>query len=411
LRLFLLALAVADDVAALAVIAVVYVDDLDVVLLAAAVVGVLVMILLVRVGVWRGPPYLLLAVVVWLFTYQSGVHPMVAGVVIALFTRARLPERAEVEQADQHATAYRQSPSPELAVRARASITRSMSANERMQLLYRPWVVTVVVPLFALSNAGVRIDADRLADTLTSTMVVAVVVGLVGGKLLGVWSGAMLASRFGWGQLLPGVDQPRLLGGAALCGMGFTISLFIIDLALDDPELADQARLGVLLASVLALALGLTIFRMADRRRPLQVVSRPTRLDQEVAVDADHVKGPTDAPLTLVEYGDFECPFCGRATGAVDQVRAHFGDELRYVFPAPADVGAAPAGRGRRGSRRGRGEAGVVLADARRAVPDRPPPRGRRPDRRGTTTGIGHSPLRRRPRLLARAAADRRRRG
>jgi protein-disulfide isomerase len=120
-------------------------------------------------------------------------------------------------------------------------------------------------------------------------------------------------------------------GGAALSGIGFTISLFIIDLAIVDPAKQDQARVGVLAASVLALALGWATFQITDRLSP--PVSVGARLIREVDPDRDHLRGNPNAPLTLVEYGDFECPFCSRATGSIDEVRAYFGeDRLRYVW-------------------------------------------------------------------------------
>lgn len=133
------------------------------------------------------------------------------------------------------------------------------------------------------------------------------------------------------GSLPPGLTLSHVGGGAALAGIGFTISLFIVDLAIESPEAANDARIGVLLAAVLATALGWALFRLSDRLNPPQgsaglVLLRP------VDPNRDHIRGPVDAPLTLVEYGDFECPFCSKATGSIRDVREHFGDDLRYVF-------------------------------------------------------------------------------
>ena len=114
-----------------------------------------------------------------------------------------------------------------------------------------------------------------------------------------------------------------------LSGIGFTISLFIVDLAIDDPRSADLARVGVLAASVIAFALGWAFFRITDRLSPPAAVG--LKLVRAIEPERDHLRGPVDAPLTLVEYGDFECPFCSRATGSIDEVRAYFGDELCYV--------------------------------------------------------------------------------
>ena len=134
----------------------------------------------------------------------------------------------------------------------------------------------------------------------------------------------------GLGQLAPGLSLRRIAGGAALSGIGFTISLFIVELAIEDPARQDQARVGVLIASVLAFALGWAMFRITDWISPPEPIG--LKLLRPIDPERDHLRGNAAAPLTLVEYGDFECPFCSRATGAIDEVRAHFGDELCYVW-------------------------------------------------------------------------------
>jgi NhaA family Na+:H+ antiporter len=331
LRIFLLTLAVADDVGALTVIALFYTAGLALVPLALAAGGIVLILLLRFLRVWRGPGYFVVAVGIWLAMYASGVHPTIAGVVIALLTPVYPPRRSEVEDADRATRAYRQSPDPSLARAARLSIERSVSPNERLQRLYHPWTSYVIVPLFALANAGVTLDRESLAAAVRSPLTLGIVAGLVLGKPLGVLGGTLLAVRLGVGRLPAGLGWLQVVGGAALSGLGFTIALFIIDLALDDPVLAEQARIGVLTASVLAASLGWAVFRLVDRRGPAGPV-RPVVLEPPVAPGRDHVRGPTGAPLTLLEFGDFECPFCGRATGSVDEIRAHFGDRLRYVF-------------------------------------------------------------------------------
>jgi Na+:H+ antiporter, NhaA family len=332
LRLFLLTLAIADDVGALSVIALFYTDDLAVGPLALAVLGLALMLGLRYLRVWRGPAYLVLGVAVWIAMYASGVHPTLAGVVIALFTPAYPARVAEVEDAARLTRAYRQSPNPEFARAARLSIDRSVSASERLEQLWQPWTSFVIVPVFALANAGVVLSGETLRAALTSPVTLGVVGGLVAGKLLGILLGTLVAVRGGLGELAPGLTGWQLAGGAALSGIGFTISLFIVDLALDDERLADQARVGVLAASLLAALLGWGLFRLADSRRPPGATGRPVLLDPPVDPERDHVRGRVDAPLSLVEYGDFECPFCGRATGAVEELRERFGDRLRYVF-------------------------------------------------------------------------------
>jgi predicted DsbA family dithiol-disulfide isomerase len=187
-----------------------------------------------------------------------------------------------------------------------------------------------VLPLFALANAGVRLDADTVMAAMRSPLTWGVVAGLVIGKLIGITGATWLVQRTGMGRLSPGLTLRRIAGGAALSGIGFTIALFIIDIAIADPHAADMARVGVLAASAIAFTLGWAVFRLTDRFSPPVAVGH--KLVRDIDPSRDHIRGPADAPLTLVEYGDYECPFCSRATGGIDEVRAHFGDQLRYVW-------------------------------------------------------------------------------
>ncbi|GAB2825342.1 Na+/H+ antiporter NhaA [Streptomyces daliensis] len=332
LRPFLLALAVADDIGALLIIALFYTEQLALVPLIPAVCGLLAVVVLARFDQWRGPAYFVVSLVVWLGVEASGVHPTIAGVAIALLMPVHPPRRQDVEDAALLARRFRQSPSAEYARSARQSVDRAVSINERAHRLWQPWSALVIVPVFAVANAGVRLDGETLSAALRSPLTWGVVAGLVVGKTVGITGAAAWAVRMGMGTLPGGLRLPRLAGGAALSGIGFTISLFIIDLALKDPALQDQARVGVLLASVLAVLTGWLITRGYERLRPEEASKPPDRLVEPVDPDRDHVLGPDDAPLTLVEYADFECPFCGRATGSVDEVRRHFGERLRYVY-------------------------------------------------------------------------------
>ena len=332
LRVFLLSLSVVDDIGALSAIAVFYSDDIDVLALAVAGLCVLAFALLTRLQVWRGPAYFAVGVVMWIAMHASGVHATIGGVVLGLLVSAYPPRRSEVESAGVLARAFRQAPDPELARRAKLSVERAISPNERIGALLVPWSGYVVVPVFALANAGVRFDTDLLDRALTSPVTLGVFLGLVVGKLLGIGLAATLAVRFGLGALPPGVGLPAVWGGAALSGLGFTVSLFVTDLAFDDEGLREEAMVGVLAAAVVAAALGTLWFWLLGRRTPHTTAARPTRLDPPVDPAVDHVRGPVHAPLTLVEYGDVECPFCGRATGVVEELRRRFGEDLRYVF-------------------------------------------------------------------------------
>jgi Na+/H+ antiporter NhaA len=331
LRVFLLTLAVADDIGALAVIAVVYTDDLRLAPLGFAALGLLAIAWLRRQGAWRGFGYAVVSVLTWLAFYESGVHPTLAGVMIALILPVYPPRRSEVERAAELTRAFRQSPNPEYARAARLGLDRAVSVNERLMRLHEPYTSFIIVPLFALANAGVTLSADTMRAAATSPVTWGIVAGLVAGKFIGIAGASAIVERIRPGSLAPGLRPTRLAGGAALSGIGFTISLFIVDLALGDSALADEARIGVLAATVIATVLGWAIFA-ADRRLHPESADANLRLLRPIDLERDHVRGPVDAPLTLVEYGDFECPFCSKATGSIRQVREHFGDELRYVF-------------------------------------------------------------------------------
>ncbi|MCV7239264.1 Na+/H+ antiporter NhaA [Mycolicibacterium celeriflavum] len=330
LRTFLLTLAVVDDVGALGVIALFYSDRINVAPLAVSI-GIIVALALVRfLPAARGPAYAALGVSLWVGLFMAGVHPTLAGVAVALLIPVFSPERSQVEEVVARIRAFRQSPNSRYAREVTRGLRDSISINERLQTDVRPYVAFVVLPLFALVNAGVVLDAAGVTAALRSPLTWGIVAGLVVGKFVGITTATWVMQRSGVGELAPGLTLRRIAGGAALSGIGFTISLFIVDIAIDDPQRQEQAIIGVLIASVVAFLLGWAIFRITDWLSPPDPVG--LKLLRPVDPDRDHIKGDPDAPLTLVEYGDFECPFCSRATGAIDEVRDHFGAELRYVW-------------------------------------------------------------------------------
>lgn len=331
LRTFLLALAIVDDIGALLVIALVYSRELATrPLLAAA--GLLVAIAALRYlpAVSRGPAYAALAFALWLALLNGGVHPTLAGVAVALLIPVFTPQRHRVEQAAELIRAFRQSPNPVYARAVTRGLRESISINERLRTAFGPYVSFLVLPLFALANAGVRLDHQVISAALGSPLTWGIVAGLVVGKTIGITSATAIVRATGMGQLAPGLRLRRVAGGAALSGIGFTISLFIVHVAIDDPVRQDLARVGVFLASAIAFVAGWLILRITDWLSPPVAVG--ATLLRPVDPDRDHIRGHPNAALTLVEYGDFECPFCSRATGSIDDVRAHFGDELRYVW-------------------------------------------------------------------------------
>jgi Na+/H+ antiporter NhaA len=332
LRVFLLAVTVVDDIVAVSVIGIVYSDTIHIVPLIVAAAALAVIPLLNKVGMWRASAYAIVLLIAWVATLKSGVHASIAGMTAGLLVAARPPSRHEVERATRLVRAFRQSPLPSMGRIAKQGLARVVSVNERMQAILHPWVSFVIVPIFALANAGVDLRGGALGQAMRSPVTWGVVLGLAVGKFVGISLASEVTVRLRIGTLPRGVRFGHVLGGGALSGLGFTVSLLIANLAFTTPALTHQATVGVLLAAVLSTITGWLTF-LAQR-----VFSRhgadetSLLLEPPVHPERDYVRGPVDAPLTLVEFGDYECGFCARVTGVGRAVRERFGDQLRYVF-------------------------------------------------------------------------------
>jgi Na+/H+ antiporter NhaA len=337
-RVFLLTLVIVDDIAALTVIALAYTSDISALALLVAVGLYGVVLVLRRAGVRHGVPYFIVGLGIWLAMLASGVHPTIAGVAVGLLATAYPPSREELQRAGALWRLFREQPTPQYARSASMGLSLTISPNERLQQLFHPWTSLVIVPLFALANAGAEINREVLARAVSSPVTVGIVVGLVGGKLIGITGATWLATRRWLGGLPLTLPWPSLVGVATVAGIGFTVSLLIADISLSGRDL-EEARLGILAASILAACLGWLMFRALERL-PGRVLASgqagvaPPLVDLADPVDPerDHIRGPRDAPVTLVEYADFECPYCGQAEPVIRQLLAEFGNELRYVF-------------------------------------------------------------------------------
>jgi Na+/H+ antiporter NhaA len=332
LRVFLLAVTVVDDIVAVSVIGIVYSDAITLVALVVAAAALAILPLLNRLGAWRASPYAIVAFIAWVATLKSGVHASIAGMTAGLLIAARPPSRYEAERASRLFRAFRQSPLPVMGRVAAHGLARVVSVNERLQAILHPWVSFVIVPIFALANAGVDLRGGMLGEAMRSPVTWGVVLGLVAGKFIGIAVAAKATVRFGLGTLPRGVRFGHVLGGGALSGLGFTVSLLVANLAFPTPALTQQATVGVLLAALLSTITGWLTFRV--QRMLSTDRARESMIGLEVPIDParDHIRGAVDAPLTLVEYGDYECGFCARVTGVAHAVRERFGDNLRYVF-------------------------------------------------------------------------------
>lgn len=343
LRVFLLTLAIVDDIVAISVIGIVYSETLNLVPILVCTVCLALIPLLPRLGLAQNGTYLALGLVIVIAAMESGIHATLAGMLAGLLVAAYRPPDWQVTAAARQARAFRQSPLPEVARDARRMVSRAMSPNERLQTLLHPLTGFLIVPLFALINAGVDLRGGVLGEALGSTLTWGIVLGLVAGKTLGITAGVAASIRSGIGALPRGIGNGQTVGGAALSGIGFTVSLLIANLAFgDDLGTKDEAIVGILLASVLAVLLAWIIFRLAALLRGETTASLPRKLSLPVDPERDHIRGPLDAPYTLVEYADFECPYCGRSTGMVRELRQIMGDELRYIHRHLALVDVHP---------------------------------------------------------------------
>lgn len=338
LRTFLLTLVIVDDIAALCVIALVYTDDLSIPALLVAIALYGVVLAMRRAGVRHGTAYFLVGAGIWLATLASGVHATIAGVAVGLLATAYPPSRDELVRAGALWRLFREEPTPAYARNASRSVALSISPNERVQHLFHPWTSFVIVPLFALANAGIELNAEVLRGAISSPVTLGIVFGLVLGKSIGITLATWLFTRRSLGGLPLTVPWPPLVGAATVAGIGFTVALLIADISFEGETLED-AKIGILAASILATVLALIVFQVIEhlpKRLRLagkdRVAAPLVDLADPVDDEIDHVRGPTDAPVTLVEYGDFECPHCGQAEPVVRELVRTFGADLRFVF-------------------------------------------------------------------------------
>ena len=337
LRAFILTVAVADDLASFVVIGAQYSQAIRLAGLLAGI-GALAAALVIRVRrVRNGGAYFLLGLVAWVGLLKSGIDPVLVGVVLGLLAIAYPAARADLEHATDLFRLFREQPTSALAQSVRTGVRTALSPNERLQQVYHPISSYLIVPLFALANAGIPISGSFLAKAYGSPIALGILIGYVAGKPVGIAGLTAAVTRLSRGRIRPPVGWASVLGGATIAGIGFTVSLLISSLAFRGVELR-EAKLGVLSAALGASLLTSGVFRATAllpkraRLRALVGVSE-SLVDLAVPVDPDrdHIRGPLDAPVTLVEYGDFQCPYCGRAESIVRELLADFGD-LRYVW-------------------------------------------------------------------------------
>ncbi len=258
LRVFMLTLAIVDDIIAILVIALFYTAELSLGWLAIAAGGVGLVVIMRAGRVWYVPAYVMVGVVIWVATLESGVHATIAGVVLGLLTPA-VPLRPGTTNVDVDP----RTPVEEL----RSTLfdaRESVPVADRLQHIVHPWSAFIVLPLFAFANARIEVSGDAITDAATSPVSLGIIAGLVVGKPVGIVAATWLATRLNLGSLPHGVTMKHVIGGGALGGIGFTVALFITGLAYTDTDLITQAKMGITAASLLAALIGIAILRTTN---------------------------------------------------------------------------------------------------------------------------------------------------
>ena len=267
MKVFLLTLAIVDDIGAIAVIAIFYTEKFSSGWFVVAIIAIGVVLLMRLARIWWIPAYVVVGCFVWLAVFESGIHATIAGVILGLITPA-VPLKPEAADDDEMIIKAIRGEAPAPVVRrANFELKEQVSVVERLEDVLHPFSSYLIIPIFALANAGIELSSATLRDAATSSVTLGVVFGLVFGKIVGVSLFAWIAVKSGIASLPRAATWTHLFGLAAMAGIGFTVSLFITGLAFNDDVvgtlIADEARIGILAASAIAAVLGTLILLRA----------------------------------------------------------------------------------------------------------------------------------------------------
>jgi Na+/H+ antiporter NhaA/protein-disulfide isomerase len=338
IRTFVLTVFVVDDVVSLVVIAVAYSRHVRLPVLGLAVLAYAGVLASTRLPYRaRRPIFTGLAVLVWGALLAAGIDPVVAGLAVGLATSAYVPRRDDLTAVTTLVRLFREQPTPELADSARRGLTGALSANDRLRHTFHTLASYLIVPLFALANAGIALDVHTIGRALTAPITIGIVVAYVLGKPIAVLGASWLTTVLSRGRIRPQVGWAAVLGSGTIAGVAFTVSLLIASLAFTGDALA-EAKIGVLAAAIGSSLLSTIVYRLiallpapVRTRALLGNATELTDLVHPVDTARDHIKGPDDAVVTVVEYGDFECPWTGMIAPTARELLAENTD-IRYVW-------------------------------------------------------------------------------
>ncbi len=264
MKVFLLTLAIVDDIGAILVIAIFYTSDLSGNWLLTSAILLAGVFLLRKLNVWYLPVYLVIGVAVWLAVLESGVHATIAGVILGFMTPAKPLQSKDEARSWAEWLQKKDEVRLEDVRQAGFHIRESEPVSLRIEEMLHPITSYIIIPIFALSAAGVELSTDVISDALTSRVTLGIVLGLVVGKSVGIALFSWIAVRMGWANIPESMTGVHMMGLLMVAGIGFTVSLFISGLAFDDALVGDQAKIGVLAGSLIAAAAGLGILSRAE---------------------------------------------------------------------------------------------------------------------------------------------------
>jgi Na+:H+ antiporter, NhaA family len=245
LRSFLLALAVIDDIGAILIIALVYSAGVSTSWSFLAAITAAVIYLLNKFGVKSTYVYILFGIALWYCMYKSGVHPTLAGVILGLMTPNILKENSKLHDGEDN----------------------QVSVIEWLEERIHPWSSFIIVPLFAFANTGVVITSDSINDAINSPIAWGIFAGLVIGKPIGVLASVFIARKINLGQYPQGAKNVDILATGSAAGIGFTVAIFIANLAFSDPTTQDLAIFAVIIASLVSAVLSVLLFKLVSKKR------------------------------------------------------------------------------------------------------------------------------------------------